>query len=296
MIFEVRHKTHYRYSQPVAQSQHLIHLAPRSDVRQSVRSHGMIIEPAPAMRYDGEDAFGNPVSILDIEEPHREFVLKARSTIATSTPEAVDFSRTSAWDELDGALYGEGKPCDLDVVQYRCSSRLTPATRNIRDYAAVSFAPGRPVLEAAHELTQRIFRDFRFDAAATDVSTPIADVLRTRRGVCQDFAHLALAFLRAHRVPARYMSGYILTKPPAGQPKLQGSDASHAWISVWSPESGWCDFDPTNGLVVAEEHIVLALGRDYGDVCPISGVIVGGGHHTVSVGVDVVKVGHNEAR
>lgn len=293
MIFEVTHKTHYRYSQPVAQSQHLVHLAPRSGVRQSVRRHGMIIEPAPVMRYDGEDAFGNPVSILDIEEPHKEFVLNARSTIETYKPEAADFTRTTPWDALDPALYSEGKHCDLDVIQYRCASRLTPVSHEIKDYAAASFAPGRPVLDAAQELTQRIFRDFKFDATATDVSTPIGEVFRSRRGVCQDFAHLALAILRAHHVPSRYMSGYILTRPPAGQPKLQGSDASHAWISVWSPETGWREFDPTNGLVVADEHVLLALGRDYGDVCPISGVIIGGGQHTVSVGVDVIEVHGN---
>lgn len=290
MIFDVTHKTHYRYSQPVAQSQHLVHLSPRKDVRQSVLRHGMIIEPAPAMRYDGVDAFGNPVSILDIEEPHKEFVLSARSTIETQNPAAADFSATTAWDALDAVLYPEGESYDLDIIQYRCPTRLTSPNRDIREYAALSFAPGRPVLEAAQDLTQRIFADFKFDSEATDVSTPIADVFREKRGVCQDFAHVALALLRSHRVPARYISGYILTRPPPGQPKLQGSDASHAWVSVWSPEAGWRDFDPTNGLVVAAEHILLAHGRDYGDVCPISGVILGGGNHTVSVGVDVVEV------
>jgi transglutaminase-like putative cysteine protease len=291
MIFDITHKTHYRYTQPVAQSQHLVHLAPRRDTRQTVLRHGMIIDPAPAMRYDGADAFGNPVSILDIEEPHKEFVLNARSTIETAAPAAFDFAASTPWDALDRALYPAGGDIDLGIVQYRCPSRLTGPTLALRDYARPSFAPGRPVLEAAHDLTRRIFAEFSFDATATDVSTPIAEVLRQRRGVCQDFAHLALAVLRAHRVPARYVSGYILTLPPPGQPKLQGSDASHAWISVWAPETGWRDFDPTNGLVVGDEHILIAHGRDYADVCPVSGVIVGGGHHTVSVGVDVTKVG-----
>lgn len=290
MIFAISHKTYYRYTQPVAQSQHLVHLAPRRDTRQTVLRHSMMIDPAPVMRYDGCDAFGNPISILDIEEPHKEFVLNARSTIETVAPHSSDFSRSTPWDALDEALYPAGREIDLDVVQYRCPSRLTEPTLAIRDYAAQTFKPGRPVLEAAHELTQRMFADFSFDATATDVSTPITEVLRKRRGVCQDFAHLALAFLRSHGVPARYISGYILTLPPPGQPKLQGSDASHAWISIWAPEIGWRDFDPTNGLVVGDEHVLLAHGRDYGDVCPISGVIVGGGHHTVSVGVDVTKV------
>lgn len=289
MIFDVTHKTHYRYSQSVAQSQHLVHLVPRKDGKQNVLRHSMLIEPAPANRYDGNDAFGNPVSILDIEEPHKDFVLNARSTIETKLPPQVNFSATTPWDALDAALYPSGASFDLDIIQYRCPSRQTMPTRDIRNYAEVSFTPGRPVLEAADDLTTRIFHDFKFDASATDTSTPIADVFRLRRGVCQDFAHLTLAMLRAKRVPARYISGYILTRPPPGQPKLQGSDASHAWISVWSPEAGWRDFDPTNGLVVADEHVLLAHGRDYSDVCPISGVIIGGGHHTVSVGVDVVE-------
>jgi len=147
------------------------------------------------------------------------------------------------------------------------------------------------VLEAAIDLTRRIYADFKFDPAATDISTPVSEVFRQRRGVCQDFAHLALATLRAMRVPARYVSGYILTRPPPGQPKLRGADASHAWVSVWSPETGWVDLDPTNGVVVADEHIAIAWGRDYDDISPISGVLLGGGTHTVAVGVDVVPLG-----
>lgn len=291
MMFEITHKTHYRYAYPVAQSQHLVHLTPRLDGRQAVIRHNMLIEPAPVMRFDGIDAFGNHVSILDIEEPHREFVLNARSTIQTFTPAEFDFAQTTPWDALDDALYPPGEAIDIDIVQYRCPSRLTGPTLAIRDFAAASFLPGRPVLEAAFDLTRRIYREFIFDSTATDISTPIAQVLKTRRGVCQDFSHLTLAALRAHGVPARYVSGYILTHPPAGQPKLVGSDASHAWIAVWAPETGWREFDPTNGLAVRDEHILLAHGRDYADVCPISGVIVGGGEHTITVGVDVARQG-----
>jgi transglutaminase-like putative cysteine protease len=164
---------------------------------------------------------------------------------------------------------------------------VTAASLDIAAYAAQSFAKGRPVLDAAFDLTRRVHKDFKFDPTATDVSTPIAQVFRQRRGVCQDFAHFTLACLRSLRIPARYVSGYILTRPPPGQPKLQGTDASHAWISVWSPETGWRDFDPTNGLIVTDEHIVIAHGRDYNDVSPISGVLLGGGEHTVTVAVDV---------
>jgi transglutaminase-like putative cysteine protease len=288
MRLEVSHRTFYRYSAPVVQSQHLIHLTPRSTERQSVRHHSLIIEPAPATRYDGIDAFGNHMAILDIELPHKEFVLHARTQVETIPPEATNFAATTAWDRLDGVLgAGEGGIA-VDVVQYRCVSRLTTASLGIAEYAAQSFVPGRGVLDCAMDLTMRIYDEFIFDSTATDISTPIHEVFRHRRGVCQDFAHFALACLRAMRVPARYVSGYILTRPPPGQPRLQGADASHAWISVWAPETGWVDLDPTNGIAVCDEHVMVACGRDYEDVSPISGLLLGGGDHDVSVGVDVV--------
>jgi transglutaminase-like putative cysteine protease len=285
MILEVSHKTHYRYSAPVIQSQHLVHMSPRAVPRQVIRHHSLIVEPAPAMRYEGVDAFGNPVVILDIEVAHREFVLHARSTIETSVPAAIDLGATTPWDQLDEIQAGLA----LDVVEYRCASRLTTASLEIADYASLSFVPGRPAMDATMDLVSRIYDDFTFDPAATDISTPIGQVFKQKRGVCQDFSHFALAALRAVRVPARYVSGYILTRPPPGQVKLQGADASHAWISVWSPESNWVDFDPTNGVVVADEHVTIAHGRDYDDVSPISGVLIGGGAHTVAVAVDVTQ-------
>lgn len=292
MIYDVSHRTLYRYTQPVVQSQHLVHMTPRIVAHQTIRAHSLIIEPAPANRYDGLDVFSNPVSILDVEMPHKEFIIHARSTIEISPPPRFDFAATTPWDALDEVLYAPGVPIDLDVVQFRSPSRLTNANLELADYAAQCFTPGRPVLEGAFELTRRIYTEFKFDPTATDVSTPITQVFKQRRGVCQDFAHLSLAFLRAMRIPARYVSGYILTHPPPGEKKLEGADASHAWISVWSPQTGWRDFDPTNGLVVDREHITIALGRDYNDVCPISGVLLGGGDHTVSVGVDVMPVEH----
>jgi transglutaminase-like putative cysteine protease len=289
MHFDISHRTLYRYSQPVVQSQHRVHLTPRVVEHQTIRHHSLIVEPAPALRYDGIDAFGNPVAILDITKPHRDLVLHARSTIETTLPSAIHPNGSQPWDTLDAALYTGRNRIPLDIVRYRCASRLTMPSLAVAAYAATSFRPGRPVLAAAIDLTTRVFREFTFDATATDVSTPIDTVLRKRRGVCQDFAHLCLAGLRAHRVPARYVSGYILTRPPPGSARLQGADASHAWISVWAPEAGWVDLDPTNGLVVRDEHVTIAHGRDYDDVSPISGVLLGGGEHTVSVAVDVVE-------
>jgi transglutaminase-like putative cysteine protease len=223
------------------------------------------------------------ILILDIQKAHRELVLHARSVIDVTAPEVIDLAASAPWDHRDAC----GTAVDLDVVQYRCASRLTTASLEIADYAIVSFMPGRPMLDASMDLVQRIFREFTFDPTATDISTPIGQVFKQKRGVCQDFSHFALAALRAMHIPARYVSGYILTRPPPGQVKLQGADASHAWISVWSPEHGWIDFDPTNGVIVADEHVTIAHGRDFEDVSPISGVLIGGGEHTVAVSVDV---------
>lgn len=289
MIFEISHKTHYRYSQPVVQSQHVMHVTPRKIAGQIVRHHSLIVDPAPSMRQQTTDAFGNPRVFLSIESPHRELLVHARSGIETRKPPAFVPASTMPWDRLDVAMRQSNVVVPMEVHQFRCSSRHTPASLELADFARPSFAPGRPVLEGAIDLTHRIFHEFKFDPAATDVSTPVSEVLRLKRGVCQDFAHLSLAALRAKRIPARYVSGYILTRPPPGQPKLQGTDASHAWISVWAPETGWVDFDPTNGLIVGEEHITVAFGRDYDDVSPISGVLLGGGKHTIDVGIDVVE-------
>lgn len=290
MKFEISHRTTYSYSEAVVQSQHVVHLAPRVVPGQWINAHTLTIDPIPTRRVDSMDVFGNPVTVLEIERPHHDLILYSRSVIETEAPRPVDASATTPWDKLDEVLHRPGTSIDLDVVSYRCPSQSTTATMAIADYAMQSFAPGRPVLEASFDLTRRIYDDFTFDPTSTDVSTPISLVFDQRRGVCQDFAHLELACLRAMRVPCRYVSGYILTHPPPGQPRMQGADASHAWIAVWSPECGWRGLDPTNGIAAGEEHIVIAEGREYNDICPISGVLLGGGEHSVSVAVDVVPV------
>ena len=290
MIFDISHRTHYRYTSAVVQSLHLVHMSPRNLPGQTVRHHSLLVEPAPASRQDGIDAFGNFAVVLDIEAPHKEFVLLARSTVEKLAPAEMDLAATTPWDRLDDTLLAAVGDRDVDVLFYRCASRLTGASLEIADYAEQSFTPDRPVLDAAMDLVMRIYDDFTFDPHATDVSTPLTQVFRDKRGVCQDFAHASLACFRALRVPARYVSGYLHTRPPPGRPKLQGADASHAWISVWSPEYGWVDMDPTNGIVVRDEHVTVAVGRDYDDVSPISGVLRGGGEHTVSVAVDVTAI------
>ena len=291
MIYDVSHKTVYQYATPVVQSQHIVHMSPRVVERQTVKGHTLLVEPAPTIRTEREDYYGNRVVLFDIEQSHDELTIHAKSTIDVTPGEAVDLQSSASWETLAEAP-GEGNGrLDLEVVRYVCPSRHTRPTKEIADYARPSFTPNRAVLLGAWDLITRIFQDFVFDPTATDISTPVTEVLRQRRGVCQDFSHLALACLRAMHLPARYVSGYILTSPPPGAPRLAGADASHAWISVWAPEIGWVDFDPTNGLMPRDEHITIAYGRDYDDVSPISGILLGGSEHSVDVGVDVLPVG-----
>ena len=291
MRFEVSHRTTYSYRAPVAQSYHLVHLKPRQTPGQTVVHHSLLIEPAPVSSTEVKDYFGNAAALLRIEDEHTELVVHARSTIEIPAPPPPDLSRSAAWEEvLAHARRPDGRS-DIDVLQFTCRSRHVPVTRDLLQFAQGSFPPRRPVLVGAMDLTRRIFKDFAFDPRATDVSTPVARVLEMKRGVCQDFAHLAIAALRAVGLPARYVSGYLMTRPPPGQVKLKGADASHAWLSVWSPDAGWVDFDPTNGIVPTGEHITVAYGRDYEDISPISGVLLGGGDQTMTVAVDVEPLG-----
>lgn len=295
MIYTISHRTAYRYQSHVVQSQHLVHLAPRQLPRQSVLRHSIMIEPAPSWRRDFKDYFGNPVSLMGIEDEHRELVIHARSSVEIAPATPVDVERGASWEEVAGMLAAGSDGYDLDLIQYALPSPATLTTEAVMAYALPSFPAGRPALAGAWDLTRRIFEEFTFDSKATDVSTPVAHVLAQRRGVCQDFAHLALACLRAVRLPARYVSGYLLTHPPEGREKLQGADASHAWVSLWTPEVGWVDFDPTNRLIPDREHIAFAVGREYGDISPVSGVLIGGGSHEVEVAVDVTPIAGSDA-
>jgi len=291
MIYDVSHKTVYRYATPVVQSQHIVHMSPRLVERQRVKGHALLVNPAPTLRIEREDYYGNRVVLFDIEQEHEELTVHAKSTIDVAAREPADLPGSAPWETLAEAPATGGGALALEVVRYACASRHTRPTLEIADYARKSFSANRAVLLGAWDLVTRIYHDFVFDTTATDISTPVTEVLRQRRGVCQDFSHLALACLRALRLPARYVSGYILTNPAPGLPRLAGADASHAWISVWAPEAGWVDFDPTNGLMPRDEHIAIAYGRDYDDVSPISGILLGGNEHSVSVGVDVLPVG-----
>jgi transglutaminase-like putative cysteine protease len=286
MIFDVSHRTTYSYSKPVLQSEHRVHMTPRPGPRQTVHRHSLLIEPAPTSNVAITDFFGNASAILTIEDEHSELVIHARSTVEIQAPDPPTPALSTPWEQVAANARRNGS-LDICVLQFTSASRHTRIAPETVDYARPSFSPQRPVLEATLELTRRIYRDFTFDSTATDISTPVSHVLQERRGVCQDFAHLALTCLRAFGLPARYVSGYLRTYPPPGMEKLRGADASHAWISVWSPQAGWVDFDPTNGIMPTNEHITLAWGRDYDDVSPISGVLLGGSRQKMTVAVDV---------
>lgn len=290
MIYEVSHRTTYAYAHPVSISHHVLHLLPRQCPHQVTGDTALEVTPAPTVRHEDRDYFGNPVTFLTIQQGHTELTLRALSFVDVRPRAVPEPGATPPWDDVLAVLDEDRAVETLDAVQYRFASPYTPIDPDLLAYARASFRPGRPVLEAARDLTHRIHRDFAYDPTATTVTTPVPEVFRLRRGVCQDFAHLELACLRGLGLAARYVSGYLLTRPPEGKEKLVGADASHAWLSIWVPGQGWVDLDPTNDLIPGDEHITLAWGRDYGDVSPVQGIMFGGGEHTVTVAVDVTRL------
>jgi transglutaminase-like putative cysteine protease len=290
MTYRIVHKTRYRYKYPVSFGNHVAYLTPRSMAHHRCESHELLVTPAAATRTERTDYFGNSVSFFTIQEPHEELKIEARSLV-TIDGEAAWPARSMAWDEVVRWLPCQINPAGLEAYQFVFESpRIRPGA-DFAAYAAASFPAGRPLTEALLDFTARIHKEFRFDSKATNVRTPAEDVLRDRKGVCQDFAHLQIACLRSLKLPARYVSGYLRTYPPPGRPRLVGADASHAWVSVYCPEAGWIDVDPTNNVVPSQSHVTLAWGRDYGDVSPVRGVILGGRDHKLDVGVDMEPLG-----
>nr|WP_209762916.1 transglutaminase family protein [Azospirillum rugosum] len=286
--YRLRHVTHYDYGEDVSVSHHLLHLTARPHPRQRVRRCCLTIEPAPAVRSDHTDYFGNTVTYVAVQEPHRTFTITADSEVEVFTPPVLDAASTPPWERVRESLHSLSDPDDgAEIVQYSFDSTLVAVSPVLLDYASQSFTPGRPVAEAALDLMRRIHGDFTFDPTATTVATPLADVMRHRRGVCQDFAHIVVGCLRAVGLPGRYVSGYLRTLPPPGRPRLVGADVSHAWASVWCGPTGWLDVCPTNARAADQDFITIAWGRDYDDVSPARGVLMGGAGHSLSVSVDV---------
>ena len=290
MIYRVSHTTDYEYHDPVALSHHVLRLHPRELARQSCVSHEVDIEPKPCSVAAHVDYFGNAASVIEIDQPHTRLVLRSVSTVVCKPARHLDPMETASWDQVRNFSRGVQIGAALEASEFLYDSPLIKMDDAFAEYAAASFPKSRPTLAAVLDLTRRIHDDFTFDQEATTVSTPVRDVLKKRRGVCQDFAHLEIACLRSLGLPARYVSGYIETIAPPGKEKLVGSDASHAWISFYCPGLGWIDVDPTNNLVVSEQHITVAWGRDYSDISPVRGVILGSGEHEVTASVEVQKL------
>jgi transglutaminase-like putative cysteine protease len=289
MRLRVRHSTCYRYADPVTTSHHEAHLSPRSGPGATVLDTQVSIEPTPIYRYDRRDYFGNATLTFSLHEPHQQLDVVAVSVVDNHRPLLDDQALTASppWEMVRDQLPGGCNRDELAALEMTVPTAQTAVSEDVREYARRSFPPGRPFLQGVRDLTRRIHDDFRYDPKATVVSTPIEEVMERRHGVCQDFAHVQIACLRSLGLPASYVSGYLVTRPPPGREKLVGADASHAWVSVYSPGAGWVDFDPTNDVLPGDEHVTAAFGRDFGDVTPLKGVILGGGAHEITVGVDV---------
>jgi transglutaminase-like putative cysteine protease len=287
MKYRITHETAYRYSEPASLSQNELFLHPRETDTQRVVQSRLAIVPAPQYLHRRTDYFGNIAQVFMVQQPHDELRMTATSVVETRPPAIPTPADTPPWETAVRRLAAHPQPAELAACQFVFGSPLAAVAPGALAYARPSFPPGTPILAGALDLIQRIFTEFTYDKSATTVDTTVDQVLANRKGVCQDFAHLAIGCLRALGLAARYVSGYLETKPPPGKPKLIGADASHAWISLFVPDAGWVDLDPTNNLITGENHITLAWGRDYGDVTPVKGVVMGGGVHMLSVLLDV---------
>ncbi|KRB42184.1 MULTISPECIES: transglutaminase family protein [unclassified Acidovorax] len=295
MRLRVVHETLYRYNPAVQNAQHMAHLRPRTGPVQRVLTHALQIDPAPAQCETTQDVFGNTRAFFSLPFTHEQLRVRAETLLDTTPPPPAPPGEP--WEAVRERLgYRRGQPYQ-DATEFSFASPYIPRHADFVAYAAASFAPGRPLMQASSHLMSRIHADFAYTAHATDAGTPALESLRLRRGVCQDFAHVMIGCLRSLGLAARYVSGYLLTEPPPGQPRLVGADASHAWVSVWSPPPAdggdrpgheeWFDLDPTNDRPAGEDYVTLAIGRDFSDVSPLRGVIHGGDHHVLQVGVTV---------
>jgi len=289
MRYRIRHTTRYDYDHEISISHHVVRAQPQNLRRQTCLSHSLEVLPTPATQTTHQDCYGNTVVLLTVEGPHRQFRVTALSEVDVLPSQPPPHDATPPWEQVRDQC-ARDEPGTLAAAPFLFSSSLAPRSARLATFALPHFRPDRPWLSALNALMHHIHQEFAFDTTATHVATPVEVVLRQRRGVCQDFAHLALASLRSLGLPARYVSGYLETHPLPGQPKLIGADASHAWISAFLPEVGWIDLDPTNDLLPSDQHITVAWGRDYDDVSPVRGVLVGAGDHHLKVSVDVEPV------
>jgi transglutaminase-like putative cysteine protease len=292
MKYRVTHTTKYRYSKNVTMCHNVAHLLPRATPQQSCAISELQISPLPTNTSEWSDIFGNRQTSFSIEKPHNELIVTAISEVEVMTASSlIDAAFPTTWEQAVAHLESSTDPETIETRMYILESEFIEFSEEIRTYGKESFTPDRPLLDAVEDLMHRIFKEFKYDATFSTIATPLVDVLKHRKGVCQDFAHLAIACLRMQGLAARYVSGYLETTPPEGKKRLIGADESHAWFSVFVPHLGWVDFDPTNARIPDEQHITTAWGRDYADVAPLKGVIFGEStKNKLEVFVDVERI------
>ena len=290
MIYDLRHRTTYSYGDAaVTYARCVLRLTPVSNSHQTVLDADLKVTPRPSVSTERIGPFGERILTVIVDKPHNTLVIDATSRVNVHSPKPPAAGDSAPWETVRAAVMAAPSLEADGPAVYVYPTDRTPITPVITDYARASFAPGRPLIEACDELNRRIHADFRYDPGATEVTTPVLQAFNARHGVCQDFAHIMITGLRGLGLSAAYVSGYLRTVPPEGQPRLEGADATHAWISVWcGAEHGWIGFDPTNAILAEDDHIVLAVGRDYSDVAPIDGIILASGGQTLKVEVDVI--------
>jgi transglutaminase-like putative cysteine protease len=292
MIYDVRHVTTYTYGSPVTFAQCTLRMLPSSGVGQTVLSRSLTVDPQPSSLAEHISFFGEHVAVAQIDTAHTELRIEARSCVRVQRRHVGLHDTGLPWDQVREHAFAIQSLQPSSPAHFIFASRLTPFWSEVTSYVTESFSPRRPIIEAARDLIRRIRREFKYDPDATRVSTPLIDAFRARHGVCQDYAHIMIAGLRGLGLPAAYVSGYIRTIPPQGQPRLEGGDASHAWVALWcGPDDGWIGFDPTNNIIENDDHVVLGWGRDYGDVAPLGGILQGTREQEVDVAVDVIPIG-----
>jgi len=297
-LLEVEHLTRYRYAAPVELAHHLGHLRPLDSARQTVEHFGVDVQPEPMHRSEGADWLGNRRQCFTVSTPHRELQVRTHSRVRVAASPALDAGASAPWESVRERLrYAAGRPYER-ATEFAQASPYVPALPALHAWAAGAFTPGRPVAEVGIALMARVHAEFAYRSASTTIDTPLADVLERREGVCQDFAHLLIGALRSQGLAARYVSGYLLTAPPddgAADAPWLGADASHAWVALWCPMADgspaqWLELDPTNQVLPSHHHVRLAVGRDFGDVTPLRGVIRGGGEHRLEVRVRTQRI------
>lgn len=290
MLYRISHRTTYKYASPVSVGNHVACLKPRSYQQNQLIENTLRISPAPVTLTERVDYFGNVLWFFTVQEPHQQLVVESQSDVLRTRGVMLDTQASLPWEESTLLLTQDHSPEGLDAYQYQFESPRIRIHPDFAAYALESFTPRRLMREGLLELTSRIHQDFRFDSRVTTVRTTTEEVFKKRRGVCQDFAHVQIACLRSINLAARYVSGYLRTYPPPGKPRFIGADASHAWVSAYCRGAGWLDMDPTNDVAPTDGHVTIAWGRDYGDVSPLRGLILGGGGHNLHVEVDMEPI------